>query len=432
MQLKNIKKELGIATCTLLQAHGVSVHAADSEWDIDTAVLFYSESDDRVQAFEPAVYAGRNLGDEGGRIDLRLVVDVLTGATPNGAHASSVTQTFTTPSGTGTYTAQPGETPLDDSFKDTRVAVGVDWTLPFNRLSRIKLGLNGSTEYDYTSLGVSATYLQDFNNRNTTLSAGLAYNNDTITPVGGVPTALNPMLTPGQTLRDGADDTKTVTDFILGITQNISRKTLVQLNYSLGMSDGYLTDPYKIVTVVDPVTGLPDNSALLNVNANALPYVYEKRPDSRQINSVFFRTVHHLTRDVINFSYRYFWDDWGITSNTFDLKYRYEIGRGYLQPEVRYYLQDAADFYRHNLVQGTDVDANGNVLLDHVSSDYRLAELTTTTLSLKYGYALGENSELSIRGGLMNQSVNDGDVPAGEETPDLDAIILNAGYSLRW
>jgi hypothetical protein len=431
MQLNNIKKELGVATCALLQVPGASVHASDSEWDIDTAFLYYAESDGRVSAFEPAVYAGKDLSNDQ-RIDLRLVVDVLTGATPNGAHASSVTQTFTTPSGSSAYTAQPGETPLDDSFKDTRVAAGVDWTLPFSRLSKIKLGLNGSTEYDYTSLGVSATYLQDFNNRNTTLTAGLAFNNDTISPVGGVPLALSPMRQPGETNRVGADDTKTVTDIILGITQVINRKTLMQLNYAMGMQDGYLTDPYKIVTVIDPVTGLPDNTALLNVNADALPYVYEKRPDSRQTNSLFFKTTRHLTRDVVYFSYRYFWDDWGITSNTFDLKYRYEIGRGYLQPHVRYYLQDAADFYRHNLVQGVDVDANGNVLLDSVSSDYRLAKLTTTTLGLKYGYALGDNSELSIRGEVMNQSVDDGDVPSTEETPDLDAIILNVGYSLRW
>ena len=421
MQLANIKKELGIATCALLQVPAATVNAADSEWDIDTAVLFYSESDNGVSAFEPAIYASKDLGD-GQLIDLRLVVDVLTGATPNGAPASSVLQTFTTPSGTGTYFAQPGETPKDDSFKDTRVAAGVDWTLPFNRLSRIKLGLNGSTEYDYQSLGVSATYLQDFNNRNTTFSAGLAFNNDTISPVGGVPTPLSNMREAGTgTNRAGADDTKTVTDFILGITQVLSRKTLVQLNYSLGMSDGYLTDPYKIVTVVDQ-NGLPATSAFTNGN---LPYLYEKRPDSRQINSLYFKVVQSLTRDVINFSYRYFWDDWGITSNTFDLKYRYEIGRGYLQPQVRYYLQDAADFYVHNLKLGAP-------LPDTVSSDYRLAKMTTTTLSLKYGYALGDNSELSVRAGFMNQSVDDGDVLAGTETPDTDAIIVNAGYSFFW
>jgi hypothetical protein len=431
MQLEKIKKELGVATCALLQVPAAGVYASDSDWDIDTAVLYYGEGDGRISAFEPAFYAGKDLGD-GERIDLRLVIDVLTGATPNGAHASSVAQTFTTPSGSGSYIAQPGETPLDNSFKDTRVAAGADWTLPVDRLSRVKLGLNASTEFDYTSLGLSATYLQDLNNRNTTLSAGLGFNNDIISPVGGLPTALSPMRQPGQTNRDGSSDTKTITDMIFGITQVVSRKTLMQLNFSLGMVDGYQTDPYKIVTVVDPVTGLPDNSALLNVNADALPYVYEKRPDSRQTSSLFFRTVHHLTEDVINFSYRYYWDDWGVTSNTFDLRYRYEIGRGYLQPHVRYYLQEKADFYKHNLVQGTDVDAGGNVLLDSVSSDYRLADLTTTTLGLKYGYALGENSELSIRGEMMNQSVDDGDVPAGEETPDLDAIIVHAGYSFRW
>jgi hypothetical protein len=430
---KNIKGKISLATCSLLQVTASATQAADSEWDIDTAFLYYSESDGRVSAFEPAIYAGRNLGDDGERIDLRLVIDVLTGATPNGAHASSVAQTFTTPSGNGSYTAAAGETPLDDTFMDTRVAVGADWTLPINRLSRVKLGLNASREYDYLSLGVSGSYIKDLNNKNTTLTASLAFNNDTLTPEGGIPIALSPMRQANTgTNREGSSDSKTITDFLIGITQVVSRNTLIEVNYSYGISDGYLTDPFKIVTVIDPVTGLPDNSALLNVNPDALPYVYESRPDSRQRNNLFFRVAHHLTEDVINFSYRYFWDDWGISSNTFDLKYRYEIGRSYLQPHVRYYMQDAADFYRHNLVQGTDVDASGTVLVNEVSSDSRLMKLTTTTLGLKYGYALGKNSELSVRGEIMNQTFDDGNVAPGEETPDLDAVILNVGYSLLW
>ena len=120
MQLKNIKGKLGLATCSLLQITAPAAQASDSEWDVDTAFLYYSESDSRVSAFEPAIYAGRELGDDGERIDLRLVIDVLTGASPNGAHASSVVQTFTTPSGNATYTAKPGENPLDDTFQDTR------------------------------------------------------------------------------------------------------------------------------------------------------------------------------------------------------------------------------------------------------------------------------------------------------------------------
>ncbi|RKZ60713.1 MAG: hypothetical protein DRQ44_12460, partial [Gammaproteobacteria bacterium] len=125
--------------------------------------------------------------------------------------------------------------------------------------------------------------------------------------------------------------------------------------------------------------------------------------------------------------------DWGISSNTFDLKYRFEMGRSYLQPHVRYYMQDAADFYRHNLELGSDVDAStGEVFVKEVSSDSRLMKLTGTTLGLKYGYAIGKNSEFSVRGELMNQTFDDGDITAGEETPDLDAVILNVGYSLIW
>jgi hypothetical protein len=432
MQLKNIKGKLGLATCSLLQITAPAAQASDSEWDVDTAFLYYSENDGRVSAFEPAIYAGRELGDDGERIDLRLVIDVLTGASPNGAHASSVAQTFTTPSGNATYTAKPGENPLDDTFRDTRVAFGADWTLPINRLSRVKLGLNTSVEYDYLSLGLSGSYMRDLNNKNTTLTASLAFNNDIYTPEGGIPIALSPMREPGQTNREGSDDTKTVADFLIGVTQVVSRHTLIEANYSYGISDGYLNDPFKIVSVVDSVAGLPDNSALLNVNPDALPYVYENRPDSRQRNNLFFRVAHHLTRDVVHFSYRYFWDDWGISSNTFDLKYRYEMGRSYLQPHVRYYMQDAADFYRHNLVQGVDVDANGQVLLKEVSSDSRLSKFTTTTLGLKYGYAVSENSEFSIRGEFMTQTFDDGNVPSIEETPDLDAVILNVGYSFVW
>ena len=327
MQLKNIKTKVSLATCSLLQMTAPVTLAAETDWDIDTALLFYSESDGRVSAIEPAIYAGKNLGDGGERIDLRLVIDSLTGATPNGAHASSVAQTFTTPSGKSSYTAKAGENPLDDTFRDTRVAVGADWTLPINRLSRVKLGFNASTEYDYLSLGVSAAYSQDFNNKNTTLTAAFAFNNDTISPEGDIPLALSPMRAPGDTNRDGSDDTKTITDFLVGITQVVNRNTIIEANYSYGLSDGYLTDPFKIVTVVDPVTGLPDSSALLNINIDALPYVYEKRPDSRQRNNLFFRTAHHLTEDVIHFSYRYYWDDWDITSNTFDFKYRSEERR---------------------------------------------------------------------------------------------------------
>ena len=63
------------------------------------------------------------------------------------------------------------------------------------------------------------------------------------------------------------DDNKTVVDALLGITQVINRNMIMQWNYSLSSSSGYHTDPYKLLSVVDNVTGLPQD------------YLYESRPE---------------------------------------------------------------------------------------------------------------------------------------------------------
>ena len=217
---------------------------------------------------------------------------------------------------------------------------------------------------------------------------------------------------------------------MLGITQIIDRKTLMQFNYTHGSSNGYHNDYNNVLTVYDSGTKVPLTGSWLG--ASDLPYLYEKRPDSRSKDIFYVKGAHHLNEDVINLSYRLYSDDWGITSHTLDFRYRYELASSYLQPHVRYYTQGSADFYKHNLVQGTDVDGAGNSIVQFASNDYRLAESDTVTLGLKYGIPLGEGSEFSVRGEIMTQSITDGTVPAGEETPDLSATILQFSYSLLW
>ena len=74
----------------------------------------------------------------------------------------------------------------------------------------------------------------------------------------------------------------------------------------------------------------------------------------------------------------------------------------------------------------------GATSVDFASHDYRLAKSETVTVGLKYGIPMGEDSELSFRGEVIRQTTDDGSVPAGEETPDLDAIVLQVNYSLLW
>ncbi|MDR9436756.1 MAG: DUF3570 domain-containing protein [Thiohalophilus sp.] len=412
MQLTNppqVRRKLALATASLLGAVGPVAQAATADdWQVDSSVLYYSE-DSRVTAIEPVIRARKEIGDDE-YMTYRLVVDSLTGSSANGAIATASPQTFTSPSGNATYTTPANTTPLDPTFLDTRVALNAEWEKPLSRYLKGIFAVNASTEYDYTSLGVSATLSRDFNQRNTTLSAGLSYNLDTIEPVGGIPDGLTAMPTTTSVQKStlGSSDDKTVADFLIGVTQVIDRKTLMQFNYTYGMDDGYLTDPYKILSVV---TG-PSSETLAGT-----PYLYENRPDSRARNALYWKTVHQFNEDVINFSYRYYWDDWGITSHTLDARYRFEMGGGhYLMPHARYYLQDKADFYNYKLVDGN--------IPQYASADYRLADLSTTTLGLKYGIQLANDSEFSVRAEMMTQQ-SEGDAPF----PDVDAMILQLNYS---
>ncbi len=414
MQLKprSVRRALAVATGTLLAAPG---HAADGaadlpEWEVDSALLFYTEQD-RVSAIEPVVEARRDLGDDES-LRLRVVVDSLTGSSPNGAVPTGSPQTFTSPSGNSTYTTPANQTPLDPTFRDTRGAVSVEWERPAGRGSRILWGANVSKEFDYQSLGVSATWLYDTHGRNTTYTAGLAYSLDTVNPIGGVPVGLSPVPTSvgGAKATAGSDDTKQVFDVLLGVTQIIDRQSLVQFNLSLGRDSGYLTDPYKLLSVFDAGGNLRP----------ADPYLYEKRPDSRQRQAAYVKWVRGFGDDVLYLSYRYFRDDWGIRSHTLGAKYRWQLGEHqYLQPELRWYRQSKADFYHYKLQDGA--------IPEVASADYRLADLKTVTAAVKWAFEADETSEWGFRAGLMRQQ-SDGDAPF----PDVNAAFVQLNYRLSF
>jgi len=426
----SIKGKLALATCTLLQAGTPTAQAKSDEWEIDTAFLYYSEADGRIDIFEPVVTASKEINDDE-LLKFKVVYDVLTGSTPYGALPTNQVQTITNPSGNSNYTTPANELPMNSSFRDTRVAAGVDWTIPYSRLQKITWGANFSNEYDFTSLAGSATYAQDTDDRNRTYSIGVGFTSDKWDPVGGKNTEFAYMIDgeSNSPQPKGGTDTKTTTDFMLGLTQVINRSTLMQFNLGYSNSSGYLTDPYRYISLVDGTTGTPLLGA--GAPADAFPFLYEKRPDSRTRNTFFWRTVHHLNEDVINVSYRYFTDDWGINSHTVDFRYRYELGNShYLQPHLRYYAQTAADFYVHSLTAGA-------ALPQYASADYRLGDFVGTTFGLKYGMKTAQNSEFTVRVELMNQTYNTVGTLIGEQNnqdivPDLNATFLQIGYNFYW
>jgi Protein of unknown function (DUF3570) len=428
----NIALLLAAASVNLVSANS---HAKDAPWQVDSSLLVYSESDSRVTAIEPIVALKKDLGDE--RIfSMKMTLDSLTGASPNGAAASNNPQTFTGPSGENTYEAAAGETPLDDSFKDTRAALNLGWEQPWGERNKVSFGGNFSKEYDFTSLGLNAAIARDFNNKNTTLSFGVGFEADQINAVGGTPVEFSAMVY-GEENEDlkqtRSNETKDVLDLLLGVTQVMNRHWVTQINYSYGSSSGYHSDPYKVLSVLDNQGNIVNHPSAEINNW----YAYENRPDERVRSSLYWANKIHLTEDVIDFSYRYYTDDWGIDSHTLDLRYRYEFGGNmYLEPHLRWYQQSAADFYQLFIMRSTQT-SGATINLDYASADPRLAELTGTTFGIKYGIEFSRTSEFNIRVEQYTQTynVNSSNLPALaglDLAPDMTAMTLSVGYSFEF
>lgn len=415
------------AACGALGVAGAPAQATE----VHTGLLGYTEPG-RVSALELVGDARHEFGD-GKAASFRFVYDVLSGSSANGGVPARAAQTFTSPSGRGSYVTEAGATPLDGSFRDTRFAGSAGVTLPWGRLTSGALGIYASSEHDYTSLGANASLTREFNRKNTTVTLRAARFEDTVNPEGGAPAPLSAML---PATGGGGDDKlgpdkdddddegdglgKSVTDLGLSVTQVLDRSTLLSLNYTNSRVDGYQTDPYKLLTVVDPATGAPRAT-------NA--YLFESRPDSRLKHAVAAELLRHLGRDVMTLSYRYFDDDWGVTSHTGELNYRLNFAsKQYLQPNVRWYHQAAADFYRRWLV-------DGEAAPQYATADYRLGDMTAMTYGLKYGRTLRSGNELSLRveyyaqAGESHPAGAFGDLRDFDLFPTVDAWIVNVGYT---
>ncbi len=427
---RSVSTALAAATCTLLGSGApVPVQAQeDPNWDFNTALLYYGEDDRRVKDYSFKMLTKRSFVDD--RIlTIGLAVDTLTGATPNGAIRLDVPQTFTRPSGNSVYTIPANVLPLDDTFKDTRVALAAGWEQPLGRLWSGAVGFSASKEYDYTHFGISGSIARDFNQRNTTLSAGVALARDSLDPEGGTPIPFSAMLDVGDYSNKVAGQDKDVLDVVLGVTQVISRRMIVQLNYSFSDNSGYLTDPFKFLSLVDSVTGdtLP-RPQTPGVEGPSHEFRFENRPRERTKHSLYGQTKYYMDGKVLDASYRYMTDDWEIDSQTLDVRFRWPFGEStYLEPHFRFYTQTAADFYTVSLVAGVEFPT-------FASYDYRLGEFDAITVGLKYGWKTSGGNEMSVRVETYQQN---GTIPSGllignqigrETYPDLDALIVQFSY----
>jgi hypothetical protein len=382
---------------------------------------------------------------DGSTFGIGLTFDTLSGGSPNGALPSKAVQTFAKPSGTslskttvntpvqtittasgrlvstgggsstsGPYTVAPGQLPIDKSFKDMREAANLSWSYQLDPLTTHTLGAGYSHEVDFQSVLLNTSISHDLNDKNTTLSAGVNYEYDSIAPIGGAPVAMSDY---ALFQKDGGKS-KRVEDLLLGVSQVMGRRWITQMNLSLDKSSGYQNDPYKVLSGLD-ATG------------NTIGYIYEKRPEDRTRTSLYWGNKIALDHDTIDFSVRHMSDNWGITSKTVDVRYRWLFADdSYIEPQFRYYKQSAADFYRQYLTQGAP-------LLPYASADSRLAQFNASTVGVKWATKLDRKTEFSLR---AQTYVQKGATPSAVPTalqgldlnPSLKTVLFQVGLKTEF
>lgn len=382
--------------------------------ELDSALLVYQEAGGRVMAIEPTLSLS-SFGSAGQELNLEFVVDAVSGATPNGAVPSNQPQNFITPlkaqgtsvtvtsaSGGSTvihlppnpgqiaaaarqYTVAPNTLPVDKGFFDHRGAFNFGWSQALGPITQVGFGGGYSLERDYRAITGNVQVAQNFNANNTTLSLAVNTELDSSFPYGGVPT---PFATMDGHWKPVSSRDKTQIGFVVGLTEVITRRWLMQLNYSYDSQSGYQNDPYRILSVVDPVSGVPTSD------------LYESRPGNRQSQSLFWDNKFDFDPLITDLSLRYFKDSWGITSKTAELSERVNLTRWlYVEPSARWYQQSAANFYHAYLV-------GGQPLPDFATSDTRLGEFTATTYGVKIGLKLTGRTEIDLHGGYYQQMGN--------------------------
>ncbi len=411
----SIRNTLAVAAAALV---GASPTAAAGLNHSETSVLVYSERN-RVRATE-AVFSLDKLLQSGRQFSMRLTYDGLTGASPTGGSPSKQPQTLTRPSGGSVTTVAAGELPVDHSFGETRFAAELGLSGRLDIRTSADAAIRGSSEHDYKSIGINGGIVRDFDDLRTSLGLAVSISHDVNSPLGGVPapltsTSLVVENQNGTRITNGSRP-KNVVDLVLSFNRVLGQSTVGRVDYSFDYASGYLTDPYKIISVVQP----PDSAD----PGEPVDQLYERRPSKRASHALAVAVRHRIHGAITETGYRFFLDDWGIRSHTVSLSLHAPLSRRIdIEPHARWYHQNRADFSRPFLVQGAP-------LPQYVSSDARLAEFNALTYGLNVSFPTSPSSRLTLATEFYSQRGDRsppesfGPLRAFNLFPDLNAVML--------
>ncbi len=363
-------------TCAALALPGlvqtVSAGRVEETYNADFQYGHYSESNQRmdIDIFEGALSApiGKSM-----TANVNMVRDIIGGASPvyNVRDSQGNIQQILSGASQASLTNSCG-----DSICESRDSISAGLTTFLDKGS-LNLGGGFSREHDYMSKFFNTAASLDLNKKLTTLNFAASVAFDEITPTefpGG-----------GRRNEDCGDKcSKTSQQYLLGISQVIDKDSLILSNISFGYHNGFMTDPYKLVSFN---SNLDLGGGLVFPIANFV--INEKRPRERFEWAWLTQYVRHFEQfnhAALHADYRFSTNDWGINAHTVEFSWHQPIADEWqIIPRFRYYSQDQADFYAPVFDSKAPITATSQITNGYsaYSSDYRLAGFGTISGGVK-------------------------------------------------
>jgi hypothetical protein len=269
--------------------------------EIGITTLGYKERG-LMKVTEPVLWGRVELA-EVWEIEASGAIDIVTGASPELVSNAS---------------GKPVQSVTGASINDRRTTGDVKVTRRFGDYS-LAASTAHSNEHDYHSRSWAVEGRADLNQRNTTVVASYGESNDHV----------------GSSIDPTLNEPRDTREYLLGVTQVISPVDIVESTVTFSRGHGDYNDPYKLT-----LTFYPDQ-----VVPTALP---DTRPDHRDMFAWLTRYRRHFPGydGTLQAEYRYFHDDWGINAHTLEVGWDQRLGEHWaVRPGLRYYTQNAADFY---------------------------------------------------------------------------------------
>ena len=266
-----------------------------------------------------------------------------------------------------------GQTNLD-SFEykniemvDERKAFNASLTYRTPTRNEWSVGASYSEESDYKSKDVSLSYLHYLDSsKNQSISAGVSI-----------------MKNSALFYMEEAWKDVDIESYEIGFTQIFSPDTLGQITFFRTSQSGALTNPYQ--TVIRKINEADKGNDPIYRYYRAK----ELRPNGKEISGMVLNSISQVKNDLIlHGSYRYYKDDWDISSHTLETKAYYNIHKNVrLAPSIRYYSQSEANFFKNHTKKESDLFTETG----YASSDDRLGNFHSTT------FGFGIESDLNTK-----------------------------------